>query len=153
MCDKSYMAIAALVAFLGSAVFIATRSATFSMLPLSDQYAAAITEAQQFKVLAAGEAVGVQLQATPRTTGFLLIAVAVLIISLVMLRSRIFSNWTAYTGILASALVIALHLSAILLPAISGPLLGAGMLFWFAWLILVGRRLLQLGRDTSKEKK
>ena len=143
--NESAMAIAGLLSFIGAAVFIAARSVTFSMIPLSDQFAAAATDAQRAQILTIGDAVGVQLQATPRTTGFLLMSVAVLIISLTMLRNQIFNKATAVVGILSSLLVFALHISVILAPTIADPLMGTGMLLWVIWLVLVGVRLLQLG--------
>ena len=143
--NESAMAIAGLLSFLGAAVFIAARSVTFSMIPLSDQFTAAATDAQRAQILTIGDAIGVQLQATPRTTGFLLMSVAVLIISLTMLWNQIFNKATAAVGILSSLLVFALHISVILAPTIADPLMGTGMLLWVIWLVLVGVRLLQLG--------
>jgi len=143
--NESAMAIAGLLSFIGAAAFIAARSVTFSMIPLSDQYAAAVTDAQRAQILSIGDAIGVQLQATPRTTGFLLMSVAVLIISVTMLRSQFFSKATAIVGIFSSLLVFALHLSVILAPTVADPLMGTSMLLWIIWLVLVGVRLLQLG--------
>jgi hypothetical protein len=150
--SESCMAIAALFAFLGIAVFIAPRSATLSVLALSDQYAAATTEAQRAQALAAGDAVTALLQPTPQTIGFLLIAVAALITSLVMLRSQVFGNVTAYVGILASALTLADNISLVLLPSIAGLLMGIAGVFWVVWWVLIARRLLQLGRSVSAER-
>jgi len=150
--NKSYMAIAMLLASIGAAVFIALRSATFAMITLSDQYMAASTDAQRSQILAMGDAAGVPIQASPLTTGFLLMAVAVLIISVVMLQSEIFSKLSVYAGVLSSVLIFALHISVIILPAIADPLMGMGMLFWSLWLLMIGRRLIQLGRVTAKDK-
>ena len=150
--NESAMAIAGLLASIGAAVFIASRSVTFSMIPLSDQYAAAATDAQHAQILLIGDAVGVQIQATPRTTGFLIMSVAVLIISVTMLRNQIFNKATAVVGILSSILVFALHISIIIVPAIADPLMGFGMLLWIIWLVLVGVRLLQLGRAASQRQ-
>jgi hypothetical protein len=65
--NGSFMAVAAFLAFIGIAVFIAPRVAMLSVLPLSDQYAAATTEAQRATLLAAGEALNVLGTATPLT--------------------------------------------------------------------------------------
>ena len=150
--NESAMAIAGLLASIGTAVFIASRSVTFSMIPLSDQYAAAATDVQRAQILLIGDAFGVQIQATPRTTGFLLMSVAVLIISGTMLRSQFFNKATAVVGILSSILVFALHISVIIAPAIADPLMGVGMILWVIWLVLVGLRLIQLGKAASQRQ-
>jgi hypothetical protein len=84
------------------------------MLSLSDQYAAATTEAQRTMLLAAGQAMLAINRfsspgAHPGAGGYmslLLIAVAGLITSSVMLRSDVFNRATAYVGILASAISV-----------------------------------------------
>ena len=137
--SQSAMAIAGLLASIGTAVFITSRSVTFSMIPLSERYTSASSDAQRAQILLVGDAVGAQLIATPRTTGFLLISV-------VMLRTQLFNNAAAYIGIMASTLIFALNLSVVFAPAISDPLMGIGMLIWILWLVLVSVRLLQIGR-------
>jgi len=131
--------------------FIASRSVTFSMITLSDQYAAATTEAEQSQILLIGDAVGAQLLATPRTAGFLFMSIAALIISVVMLRSQLFNKVTAVVGILSSIFVIALNISVVIAPTVTDPLLGISMLLWILWLLLVASRLLQLGKLTSEQ--
>jgi hypothetical protein len=80
------------------------------MLFLSEQYAAATTEAQRSMFMASGQAVlalnnpGAIFEGTGIYMSFFLLAAASLIISVVMLRSNLFSRVTASIGILASAL-------------------------------------------------
>jgi hypothetical protein len=144
--DQSSMAIAALFAFIGIPVFIAPRTVLVSTsLSLSNQYAAASTEAERSELLTAGRAFNAIDTPTPQTIGFLLTAVAVLIISVVMLRSTTFGKATAYVGILASVLTIADDISVVLLPAVASPLLAVAGLFWVIWWIMISRGLLQLG--------
>lgn len=87
--SQSWVAIAAVLGFLGIADFFATNTA-FSMLSLSNQYAAATTDAQRSLLLTLGQ----QLLAVNQTTGQFMAntlnCVAGLIISVVMLRSLIF---------------------------------------------------------------
>jgi hypothetical protein len=144
--NESYMAIAALFAFIGIPVFIAPRVVMLSVLPLSDKYAAATTEVQRSQILAAGQAMSALGQPTTQTIGFLFIAVAVLIISVVMLRSKVFNKATAYVGIVASVLTFVDDLSVVIAPSIAGPLMGIGIVLWTLWWILIARRLLQLGQ-------
>ena len=101
--NKSGMAIALTLALLGIAIFFATNN-PFSMLSLSNKYAAATTDANRSALLAAGEAL---LANTNQRViggfniGFLLVSVAGLIVSSVMLRATSFRRLTAYAGILA----------------------------------------------------
>ncbi len=158
--NKSYMAIATTLGFLGIAVYFASNTA-FSMLSLSDQYAAATTEAQRTMLLSAGEAMLVINRfsdpgAHPGTGGYislLLIAVAGMITSFVMLRSDLFNRATTYVGILASAFDLAYCIAFIFLPTVDSELLAiifipAAGLFLMIWHIMVGWRLYQLGKES-----
>ena len=107
--DQGRMAIAITCSLLGVGIFLATNN-PFSMLSLSDQYAAATTNAQRSQFLAAGQAMLAntnQRAVEGFNMGFFLVSVAGLIVSVFMLRSNIFSKVTAYVGILASAFDLA----------------------------------------------
>ena len=162
--NKSHMAIAATLGFLGIAVYFASNTA-FSLLSLSDQYAAATTEAQRTPLLAAGQAMLTLNRfsspgAHPGSGGYLsllLVATAGTISSVVMLRSNVFRRATAYLGILANALDLAYCIAFAFAPTAVGELLAvlfipaAGFLFMI-WHILVGWRLFQLGSGTLQER-
>ncbi len=95
-----FMAIATILALVGIAFYFASNR-VFWMLSLSDQYAAATTGAQRASLLAAGQAALAGLPVTAGTGLYVastLNAVAGLIISVVMLRSRVFGNVTAAVG-------------------------------------------------------
>jgi hypothetical protein len=160
--NKSYIAIATALGFLGIAVYLASNTA-FSMLSLSEQYAAATTDAQRTTLLAAGRALlainrfsspGAQ----PGAGGYmslLLIAAAGMMTSVLMLRSAVFSRVTAYAGILASALDLAYCIAFAFVPGVDSELLAvcfipAAGLLWVIWHIMVGWRLYQLGRMEGK---
>jgi len=153
--NKSYMAIATTLGFVGMAIYFASNT-SFSMLSLSDQYAAATTDAQRSMFLAAGQAVlainnpGAIYQGTGIYVSFLLLAVAGLMVSAVMLRSSIFGRVTAYVGILASAFDLAYCITFAFVPAMTVYLLSAAGLLLMVWHILIGRRLYQLGRLERK---
>ncbi|MBN1966169.1 MAG: DUF4386 family protein [Anaerolineae bacterium] len=142
----SYAALGGLFAAIGIPVFVTPRAMMLAVLPLSERYAAASTAAEQTQLLAAGETLSALGAPTPQTIGFLFIATAVLILSLVMLRSSGFSKATAYVGLLASIFTIADHISLIIAPSLTGPLLGLVLLSWMIWWIMISRKLLQLGR-------
>ena len=80
--------------------------------------------------------------------GLLLIEFACLVISVVMLRGKVFSKATAYAGILGNALLIVVEIiltSTRRLPDAGMVVAGAGGFSIMIWYLLVGRRLLQLG--------
>lgn len=147
--NESYLAIAMAIAFVGIADYIATNAA-FNMLYLSDQYAAATTDAQRSLFLSAGQAMLAMSPAAGFNMGLLLVSAAGLIISVVMLRSNIFGKVTAYMGILANVFGLAYYIG-LAVPAIGGILLGASGLLFLIWIVLVGVRLCQLGRGISIE--
>jgi len=154
--NESYMALATTLAIIGIAVFLATNN-PFSMLSLSDQYAAATTDAQRSLFLAAGQAILAntnQRAVEGFNLGLLLVSVAGLIVSAVMLRSNIFSKVTAYVGILANAISLAEFFRLAFVPAAVLLLLiiaTASGLLLLIWYILIARSLFQLGQGVSKE--
>ena len=81
--------------------------------------------------------------------GIPLIEFASLVISVVMLRGKVFSKATAYAGILGNALLMGFEVILAFLPALLNVglvIAGGGGLAIMIWYFLVGRRLLQLGR-------
>jgi len=143
--NKVAMAIATACCLVGVAVYLASNQA-FAMLALSDQYAAASTDATRAMFLAAGEALlaihnpgGIQLS-------LLLVALAGLIASVVMLRSRVFGKVAAAAGVLANSLVLAYFVALPLAPDIAFLLPAASAPFRLLWYILIAWRLFQLGR-------
>ena len=148
--NQSGMAIALTLALLGTAIFFATNN-PYSMLSLSNKYAAATTDVERSTLLAAGEAVLAntnQRAIGGFNIGLFLVSLAGLIVSSVMLNETPFSRSTAYVGILAFGLSLGDYLrqaftSSVIIALL---LILAGALLLVAWFSLVGRRLLQLGR-------
>ena len=147
--SRSYIAVAAFFAFLGIATFVVPRVAMLSLVPLSARYAAATTETQRTVLLAAMETLGSLGVATNRTIGFLFLTIASLITSGVMLRSTSFGKVTAYVGIVASVLTLAVDVCVVILPSTAETLGFVDALFWLVWWLLVSRGLLRLARTTS----
>jgi hypothetical protein len=146
--NESFMAIALIFGLVGAVLHFASREATFTMLSLSDQYAAATTDAQRAMLLAAGQAMLTIYNGTAFDMSYVLSGVVLLIISVVMLRSNIFSKGTAYVGILMGVLMLVpptVGTIGLLLSLIS-------LVPTLIWLILIARKLFQLGQGTSKEK-
>jgi hypothetical protein len=144
--SESYMAIAEILATVGIAVNFAT-SKLFSLLTLSDLYAAATTAAMKSQFLAAGQAtlaVGALGGIGGSVEGGIPLAIAGLIISVIMLRSNILGRAVGYLGILANGIGFVMYFNAALAPAMSGsPFFGLFFLFSVIWFILIGRKLLQ----------
>jgi len=138
--SQSFMAIALTAGLLGIAAYFAS-TAAFEILSLSDQYAAATTEAQRSTFLAAGQVMLAIYQGTAFDVSYVLEGVGLLIIAVVMLRSTVFGKKTAYVGILLGVMS--------LVPPTAGTI---GLLFALGslapleiWDILIARRLYQLG--------
>lgn len=150
--SESRMFIAVIFAIIGISIFLATNN-PFSLLSLSDQFAAATTEAQKSILLAAGQTIIVntgQRASGGFNMGFFLVSIAGLMVSTVMLKTNIFSKATAYIGITAFAVSLADYFRIVFIPSATILLLIIALtsgLLLIIWFILVGRRLLQLGRS------
>lgn len=142
--SQSLMAIAVILNLTGTIAYLATNSA-FSMLSLSNQYAAATTDGQRSILLAAGQAVLAIGQGTGSNMTFLLSSIAGLAVSIIMLRSKTFGKPTAIVGIVANVLGLPGSALGLTVWSING-------LLMLVWIIMVGIRLLQLGKNISQEK-
>lgn len=117
------------------------------MLSLSHQYATATAEAERSLVLAAGQAMLVNWQGTAFSVSYILSAFAILIASVVMLRSHHpFSKVTGHAGLSTGLLT--------LVPPTAGTI---GVVFSLVslvpmviWLALIARRLLGSGRPEQQ---
>jgi hypothetical protein len=146
--NESLMAIALILQLVATATYLASTVA-FEMLTLSNQYATANTEVERSIFLAAGQAMLATWQGTAFDVSYVLSAIAILIVSAVMLRSHhLFSKTTAYAGLSAGVLA--------LVPPTAGTI---GVIFSIVslvpmviWLTLIAWRLLRSGpleRDPS----
>jgi len=136
------MAVAGALTFLGIAVYL-TSTTVFPMLSLSDQYAAAATDAQKVSLAAAGHAVlAIGGIGTGAYMAFLLMGIAGLVISVVMLRTSIFSRVVAYSGIVANVATLAYYVVPLVAPSAALFFLWISGLLFLTWMILVGYRLL-----------
>ena len=147
---KPYAALTAIISFLGIGVFLATNRA-FAMLDLSHQYAAATTDAQRLVLAAAGQAMlAVGQSHTPGTfLAFFMAEVAGILISVVMLRSQLFSKATAYAGIVGFSMLLIFEFTASFVSGLSVVTMIFAMiggLLSMIWYLLVARKLFQLGQ-------
>ncbi len=147
--SEAVMAVGTALFFLGVADFFATNTG-FAMLDLSNRYAAATTDADRARLLAAGQAMVTLFNENAFLVSYAIVSAAWLMVSAVMLRSRVFGRTTAYAGILAGAAgIVAVVLEHIpggpALLALAIWLYFAAIAFLFIWVLLAGRRLYQLG--------
>jgi hypothetical protein len=137
--NESFTAIYLALNLVGVVALFAARPA-FDMLYLSNQYAAATTDAQRSMFLAAGEAMLAVFHGTAFLVSYVLGSLTGLIISLVMLQSSIFTKLTAYVRIISSVLDF-----GIFVPTVGLFISAFSVVLLMIWNILVARRLLQLG--------
>jgi hypothetical protein len=123
------------------------------MMVLSDKYALATTDVQRSQLLAAGEAIlaSDMWHGTGAIVGSMLLQSGALLISIVMLRGKIFSKAIAYVGILTHGLDLAHLIFLLLVPALGVMLMAIAGTLYLVWLPLVGLRLFQLGRGKPSE--
>jgi hypothetical protein len=123
---------------LAIAMFIAANPA-MGMLALSDQFAAATSEAQRSAAMAAGQALLAGWEGTAFQVGYILGQVAGIMVGLVMLRGHRFGRAIPITLIVGNVVGFGLYLPTVGV-AISAC---SGLVLW-AWYLLVARKLLQL---------
>jgi hypothetical protein len=140
---RSRVAMALASGLVGIAVSFAT-NISLSIMSLSQQYAAAATEAQKSALLAAGQAL---LAFNSPMTNFpgagtyltwLLVALAGLTFSSLLLRSN---RVPALVGLLAAGCDLAFCLTFAFWPTLQVILMSLGGAFWMIWHLLVGRML------------
>jgi hypothetical protein len=147
--SEGAMAIATSLALVGIAANFAT-SKLFSLLTLSDLYAAATTAAQKSQFLAIGQAtlaVSALGGISGSVEGGIPMAVAGLVVSAVMLRSNVLGKVAGYVGILANGVGLVMYFWAAAAPVTAGsPFFGAFFLLSATWFVLIARNLLRLSR-------
>jgi hypothetical protein len=145
--SPAVMAVATALFFVGIADFFATNTA-FPVLSLSNQYAAATTEAERASILAAGRAMFTLFDENAFLVSYVIVSASWTMISAAMLRSKAFSRITACAGMAAGAAGILAVVLEHAVPkqalAVAIGLYFAAIVFLLAWVVLVGRRLPQL---------
>ncbi|MCP4540339.1 MAG: hypothetical protein GY832_24640 [Chloroflexi bacterium] len=147
----AYAAFATVLVFVGVTLCLATDS-SFSMLHLSDQYAAATTDVQRSQLLAAGEAM-IASEMWHSTAGYvagILLQGTGVFISIIMLQSKMFSKGAVYAGILANGFDLIQHIIHPFAPSISATILMIAGPFYLIWYPLLGRDLFRLGKSVKQ---
>jgi hypothetical protein len=157
--NKTWSLIAAAFVFVGLSVYLATNTA-FSVLSLSQRYAVAASETEQTTLLAAGQALLALSEGTGQYAGMPLAWFGGLLLSAVMLHSKVFSRANAWVGMLGFALLMLSMLFAGYTTAgpstliesviIAVTYIGGGLLS-LVWYIQVALRLFKLGQIAEKK--
>jgi hypothetical protein len=147
---SSYAMLALIIFLVGTTIFVSSNTA-LPMLELSNKYAASTTESQKTLLAAAGEAMlargahgslGVLI-------GFVLPNIAGLIMSIVMLKGKVFNKVTSYLGIIGSTLILIYIILVTFAPGIKNmatTFAAPGGLLLMAWMFMFAFKLFQLGR-------
>ena len=98
--SSSVMAVGTILFFIGIAIFFSNNTG-FAVLALSKQYAAAGTEEEKLILESSCRSMITLFNVNAFMVSYVIVSAAWLMISLVMLRSRLFTRFTAYSGILA----------------------------------------------------
>ena len=139
--NESYALIALILGLIAGVALLPSRPLA-ELVFLSDKYAAATSEAEKMKYLAAGESLHALFNGTGWMIYTIFSGISTLIFSLLILRSKIFSKLTGYIGI-----VNAIGGSCIFIPGI-GPLISLlATLGGVIWSILIARTFFQLWRQ------
>lgn len=135
------MTISLVLGLVGICAYFSSNTA-FEMLSLSNQYAAATTESQKLISLAAAEGMLATYRGTAFLVYYVLNAIALLILAVVMLKSKFFSKGTAIIGLIAGILMA--------VPSTAGTV---GIVFalaslvpWGIFLVLIARAFFSIGR-------
>jgi hypothetical protein len=131
--------VATAVALIGIGVYLASNTA-LSMLSLSDQWAAATTDAQRTILVAAGQAMLAIYEGPGLNAGVLLVMLATLALSWNMLRGRPFGRPTAVLGVVAGVIGLTYY-AAVALPSHRIFILEAAAPFFLTWIFLVAWRV------------
>ncbi len=151
--EKGLATLAMVIELIGTAVFVANNAA-LPMLSLSAKYAAAPTEAQRAIIAAAGESLLSRGEhGTPGVfIGFLLLSIAGILMSFVILKGRVLTKATAWTGLLSNTLLLVYIMLVTFVPGTKTAAMlvaSPGGLLAVAWLILASLGLLRLRASVS----
>jgi hypothetical protein len=116
-----------------------------NMLYLSHQYAAATVAVEREGLLAAGQAVLSAWLGTPYQVGYVVGSIDMLLVAWVMLRSQIFSKFTAYLGIVTSVVGFGVYVPKV--GVFISILSVVGMQVWY---VMIALTLVFLSKGTSQ---
>ena len=134
----SYSLLSIVIGLMGIVAYFSSTIA-FNMLTLSNDYATATSVAEKAAIETSGRTLLTMWTGTAYTIGYILLGIAILLVSIVMTKSSVFGKTTAYVGIATGILS--------LIPASFGII---GMIFAFASLIPMEIWLIRISKSLAK---
>lgn len=145
--NESFALIALVLGVFATMLIIHARP-IFEVLSLSDQYAAAVTDAAKNHYLAAGEAILSHFNGTAFKVNTFLGGLSLLLCSLLMVRSASFSKPTAYVGIATN-----LAVCAFFLPVVGTVLLFLSVPGYLIWNMQLARHFFKMTKTMASDPK
>ena len=140
--------LSALLVFAGVTLALATPTG-LSMVPLSEKYASATTDAARSQFLAAGEAILASdiWHGAGALVGGMLTQLGAALICIPMLKSAAFSRLSGWLGLVMHGLDLAHIVFALIVPAVGTALIAVAGPMYPVWFFLVGRSLWRIARN------
>ncbi len=141
--------LSALWVFAGITLTLATPMG-LSMVPLSEKYAAATTDAARNQFLAAGEAILASdlWHGTGALVGGILLQAGAALICFPMLKNAAFGRLTGWLGLVMHGLDLAHIVFGLFMPTVGAILIAVAGPMYPIWFFLVGRSLWRLARGS-----
>jgi len=102
--NKSYLVLALVLGYIGIAAYISSNK-TFELITLADRYANISNENEKIMILAAGQVMISSWQGTAFDVYYILNGITLLIISITMMKSEIYTKATSIFGLIAAILM------------------------------------------------
>lgn len=146
---KGVMVLALVLGVLGVGTYFAS-NVTFSMMNLSAQHGAAASPEEAAMYINAGEAVlavnnpGRMFNGTGIYSALFFVFAGGLIFSIAMLKSGLFTTWSALSGILANGIGLTYFIILPTIPALAALPHIFSAIFLIFWYVLIARKLFKL---------
>ncbi|WP_458744782.1 hypothetical protein [Candidatus Nitrosocosmicus sp. T] len=141
--NQSFAAIGMVIGFIGIIVYFSSNTA-FDMLYLSEQYDITKTDFEQSLLLAAGQSMLATFQGTSFHSSYILLSIATLILSILMLKDKVFGKVAGTFGILVAVIGLGLYI-----PQIGFFLSIVSLIPGTAWYLLVSRSLFRISKQAE----
>lgn len=130
---------------LASTVLFIASNPALAMLSLSGQYFAAGVESVRAQTLAAGQSLMAIWQGTAFHASYIVGSIASVLLSMAMLRSRVFTRAAGIMGIIANLVAFGLYV-----PVVGVYISVFSVLFLWAWYLLTAIGLFKLGKTSTQ---
>ncbi len=144
---EAHAVLAVTICMAGVVLWLGSHSA-FSILSLSDQYAAATTEAQKAQLFAAGQAIiaSDMWHSTGALVAGIFMQSGLVVFSIIMLPGNIFSKATAIVGVVTHGLDLLHVVISIFTPEVSFLLMWIAGPLYPIWFVMIARNLFHLSK-------